>query len=93
MPHKPLKTGKKRPSGEYFELAEIRRQGSRAGRGSEEFELPVTSGRHSERSIGSENISVFSHWAWVSMIVNPANLTRVWQEIVRLLCLLLPQVI
>src|SRR5580692_3508391 len=41
----------------------------------------------------SEIVTAFSHWARVSMIlINLGNLTRDWQEIVRLLCWLLLQV-
>ncbi len=80
---KPLKTGKKRPNGEKGKPARIRRAGNTGDEANGDFEPTATSERHSERPIGSEIVTAFSHWAWVSMIVNLGNLTRVWQEIVR----------
>ncbi len=46
--------------------------GDTAGEWNGDFEPSVTSERHSERPIGSEIVTAFSHWAWVSMIVNLA---------------------
>ena len=65
--------------------------GDTGGEWNGDFEPSSTSERHSERPVGSEIVTAFSHCAWVSMIVNLGNLTRLWQEIVRLMCWLLLQ--